>query len=268
MFDTIIFNDEHPDTAETVLATSMAVIASLLIAHFILPFHVGGIDLGGLVAVFFTSLALTYPFTSYIKDRDLEEITASWEEPRLLRRHAEEVKVYLTSFLVATFIFAAGVLALPDRFFTIQYTVLDAMGALSGTTGGTGFITADTFFLNIVTNNLSLLAATFALSFIISGGMVFVLVWNASILGVLIGATSSHILDIPVRTAPYLVHGSIEVTAYILAGLAGTLLAIDTETLMTSGKEEISHYLRPARDAAVMVSIAFLLIIIAGLIEA
>jgi uncharacterized membrane protein SpoIIM required for sporulation len=268
VFDTIIFSEEEGSTTEAMLATALAVVASLLIAHFILPFHVGGIDLGGLVAVFFTSLALAYPFTSYIKERDLEEITASWEEPRLLRRHAEEVELYLASFLVATFIFAAAVLALPDRFFTIQYTVLDAMNALSGTTGGTGFITADTFFLTIVTNNLGLLAATFALSFIISGGMVFVLIWNASILGVLIGATSSHVLEIPARTAPYLVHGSIEVIAYILAGLAGTLLAIDTETLMTAEKDDISHYIRPARDAAVMMSLGFLLIILAGLIEA
>ncbi len=268
MFDTIIFSGEDTTASEAVIATALAVIASLLIAQFILPFHVGGIDLGGLVAVFFTSLALVYPFTSYIKERDLEEITASWEEPRLLRRHAEEVKIYLTSFLAATFIFAAAVLILPDRFFTIQYTVLDAMNSLSGMTGATGFITADSFFINIVTNNLSLLGATFALSFLISGGMVFVLVWNASILGVLIGATSDHLLEVPVRTAPYLVHGSIEVTAYILAGLAGTLLAIDTETLMTSGKDDIHNYIRPARDVTVLLSLAFLLIIIAGLIEA
>ncbi|MDY6770433.1 MAG: stage II sporulation protein M [Candidatus Nanohaloarchaea archaeon] len=265
MLETVLFRADEDDEElliDTVLATAIATAASLLLVNTVLPFQIGGIDFGGLITVVLITLALSYPLTSFIKRRDREELRAHWDEPHLLRRHAEEVQIYLLAFLTSTLLFAASVLVLPDSFYIIQQTALEALNAAVGN------ITADSFFLHLITNNMRVFIATFALSFFISGGMVFIIIWNASVLGVLIGRTSEHVLSIPIQTAPYLVHGSLEVAAYILAGLAGTLLAIDTETYFTSQKQELRSFTPQLRDIVALLSLGLLLLLLAGMIEA
>jgi uncharacterized membrane protein SpoIIM required for sporulation len=54
---------------------------------------------------------------------------------------------------------------------------------------------------------------------------VFIIVWNASILGVAIGELSKYFWEIPIKTLMFLPHGIPEIIGYLCAGLAGGLLS-------------------------------------------
>lgn len=264
MLDTIFFRDDETDrekTFSTFLATLFFTILALLLSHLVIPFNVGGINFGSLMAVLITSLALSYPLTRYIQARDEEELLAKWNEYELLSRHFSEVGVYLSSFLAATLTFAAARFFLPSEFFQIQQLVL------SNITSVTGQITASTAFQQIVANNISLLFATFALAFFITGGMVFVIIWNASVLGVLVGTLSRNLLDIPLQILPYAVHGFLEIAAYILAGLSGALLSYHFEHYFIHETHSEDTFRTVATDSLVMTVLGILTILIAAVIE-
>ncbi|MBI5354901.1 MAG: stage II sporulation protein M [Candidatus Aenigmarchaeota archaeon] len=132
-------------------------------------------------------------------------------------------------------------------------------------------VSAATNFWVIVQNNLWVFAITFLVSFFISAGGIFVLVWNASILGVFL---SNLIMgpgcpNVPAILSPtcYIVHGILEIIAYIIAGIAGSLFSkqFSLYFFRKIGNEEV--FMRIWKDVTILVSIGVLLIFVAGAVE-
>ena len=65
----------------------------------------------------------------------------------------------------------------------------------------------------------------FIFSLIFGAGAVFIIAWNASVLGVYIGELSKHVWHIPIISLTFLPHGIPEIGGYIVAGLAGGILS-------------------------------------------
>lgn len=260
MFDSILVRAE--DDSEAVgyvfLLSVILTVLALLISYYIFPFGVDGQNFGGLLAVMITSLALSYPLMQYIRSRDREEFQRRWGESTLLARHISEITVFLSCFAATVVVFSVSTFLLPEGFFAVQQSTIESVRALTGNLVSPGM------FFTILTNNLGLFFATFVLSFFVAGGMVFVVVWNASVLGVLVGRLATSISEIPLKLLPFVVHGLLEVAGYISAGLAGYLLAYAVEELLY---EEEGRFETPLEDAFVLIGIGISALIVAAFVE-
>lgn len=240
------------------LSTFFTLLSALLVQH-VVVFQVGSSNLGGVIAVLLTSLAASYPFVRYMLEEERRELRRNWAEKKLLRRHARQLELYLSFFLGATTGFALSTFFVPESFYSIQLQVLDAIRS------PTGMAVGGAAFQEIVRNNLWVFSVTFLLTFFIASAVLFVLAWNASVLGVLVGTLANSAFHVPVVTVFYLPHGLLEVGGYVLAGIAGSLLSYGLESSMLgSGGEETGLV---TQDTAVMLVIGVAMILLAGAIE-
>lgn len=258
-------------------------ILSVLLVQHVLPFQVNGQDFAGIIVTLFLSLSVAYPFVQYLLEQEEREITERLRERRLLHRHANELKLYLSFFLGATIAFAFSRFIVPDSFYSIQCSVLRLLGRSitdqcaiivqeQGATAGvqaTGFVAATPGLAEIVMNNFWVFVSTFLLSFFLSSGIIFILAWNASVLGVWVGTVSMSMLNsaafVPAITLLYLPHGIPEIGAYILAGLAGSLLSRESEELVFGGSDGGSSIV--LRDVVILIFIGLAALMLGGIIE-
>jgi len=125
----------------------------------------------------------------------------------------------------------------------------------------TGYFTGSQIFSQIVINNLSIMFAFFVLSFFFGSGSVFLLTWNASILGIMWGNTikslmalfSSQTVINSMLVFPYLLP---EVWAYFIAAIAGAVVSLGM------GKHEPNY-----NDSFKLLIVAVNLILVAAAIE-
>jgi uncharacterized membrane protein SpoIIM required for sporulation len=232
-------------------------IISLLLTNYILPIK------NGLVAVFLVSLAAAYPLVAHLRveEEEEEKLIKKHKEKNLLKRHENELMIYLSFFLGVMIVFVAAGFLLPNSFFSPQNEIV------KGITGFATFQTGNSVSVNvlssILSNNLIIFLLAFALSFVISAGMVFILVWNASVLGVFL---SKIISANPLIALSYLPHGLLEISGFVLAGIAGALLSHQFEHFKR-GHHKKSVFRGILKDIGILLFIGVIVIIIGGLIE-
>ncbi len=260
MFERVILRFSNSERYFDIFLISAAfTILSALLVHHIVAFEVGGNNLGGVVAVLLTSLAASYPFVRYMLEEEKMETTRNWHEKKLVKRHARQLELYLSYFLGATVGFALSTFFLPESFYSVQLQVLDAIRSPSG------MVIADALFQEILRNNLWVFSITFLLTFFIASAVLFVLAWNASVLGVLVGTAAESALEVPLVTAFYLPHGILEIGGYVLAGIAGSLLSYGLESSMLGDGGPETGII--TRDTAVLLVVGVAMILIAAVIE-
>lgn len=261
MFERLVlrFSDSE-NYLDILLLSAFFTLLSILLVQHVIAFEVGGTNLGGIIAVLLTSLAVSYPFISYTVEQEREELRQRWGERKLLQRHARQMELYLAFFLGVTVAFALSTFFVSESFYFAQLEVLKSIRGPTGNVIGGGLVSA------IIHNNLWVFGITFVLSFFLASGFLFVLVWNASVLGVLIGSLANSALHIPFITVLYLPHGLLEVGAYVLAGLAGSLLSYRIESDIFD-EVDAEHRSAVTKDVAVMLFFGVLMILLAGVIE-
>jgi uncharacterized membrane protein SpoIIM required for sporulation len=125
------------------------------------------------------------------------------------------------------------------------------------------FLFADTF-TKIIINNIGVLSLSFLFSFLYGAGAVFILAWNASVLSTAIGmAAKSYggIQAFPLAILTYFPHGSLEILAYFIGGIAGGLVS----TVIT--KRHSGKFWFIVKDGLQLMAISALILVIAALIE-
>jgi len=176
-----------------------------------------------------------------------------------VRKYEHMIKVYAYLFFGMAISFAIWFAILPSAF----TEVLFKEQLLKFTVGYFSFGTAN--FVSIVLNNIGLLLFFFLLSLFYGSGSMFLLSWNASILGVMWGNTVKSALAIfnpslfivnTIKAFPYLFP---EVIAYFLAAIAGLMLSIN---FAQKGK-----FNRTYKDSMMVLLVALVLIVIAGFVE-
>ncbi|MFP4424602.1 MAG: stage II sporulation protein M [Candidatus Woesearchaeota archaeon] len=128
------------------------------------------------------------------------------------------------------------------------------------------------------THNFQLLFFIFLTSFIFGSGALFILVWNASIIGVYIGEIANrgmHLITspfgkiavyfktLPVSLGGLLLHGIFEVTGFFIAALAGGILSV----VLIKHNIRDKHVLKIFLDSVLLFGIATILIFIGAFIE-
>lgn len=260
-------------------------LLSVFLVQHVVIFRIGGDNLSGMMAVLFTSLAVAYPFVRYLLQGEEREVSERWGEERLLHRHLHELVLYLSFFFGAMTAFALSSFFVSPSFYSIQCSILGSLNLPIGQncrilTEGTQFLTgsflgggvtgnaaAGDLMLTIIRNNLFVMGITFIITFFITSGIIFVLAWNASVLGVWIGSISSSPAHVALFTLPYLLHAILEIGGYVLAGVAGALLSYQIEALIMheDGAEAVNRTV--LMDVLILLVLAILAILAGGYVE-
>jgi uncharacterized membrane protein SpoIIM required for sporulation len=173
----------------------------------------------GSISIFlvaFISLALSYPVTKYL--REIEKINSDKIlDKSFFKRYESEIGVFWALF-VGTVIgmYFLNLTGLTTDFEYEESFVSNLKGEI------TGFDTI--IFSQILFNNLFVAFNTFVISSLFFSALIFVVVWNASILAYYLYSLSSH-SNAAITFLNVLVHALLEIGGYVWAGLLGAILS-------------------------------------------
>lgn len=232
------------------------------------------INISGLYAVFFTIIPSVYFVTLLIKSEEKleEEEIARHYKKGFFERHERDILVFLFYFLGLTISFAVWSLILEPSFFQVQLSTICGInpafcgspGLAGGVTGLAAGQTPFGTFLVYITNNIQVMVFAFIFSIVFGAGAIFIIVWNASILGVVIGSLSKNIMEIPLYGLAYLPHGLPEIAGYVCAGLAGGILS----AAIIRGHHKRGVFGMVLFDSMKILALGIILIILGAAIEA
>lgn len=247
---------------------SISVIIAMQIG-FKIAVGTASVNLTGIFTLAFALISSSYIMTAIIRREELMEekaIRAHYSKG-FWERHRKDLLIFLYFFGGATLAFAVWTMLLPADTFQVQIPSICAMRPYLSVCDSpmiTGSVTDQTAsFINILTNNLRVTAFSFVFAFIFGAGAVFILLWNAGILGICIGLMSRSLAEIPVNSIRFLPHGIPEIAGYILAGLAGSLISI---AIIRKADRDILKSV--AWDSAVVLIIGVVLVVLGAFIEA
>lgn len=207
-------------------------------------------------AIFLTTLA-----AAPIMIRLLEHEKLDIKAKKFLKRNENVTEAYLFLFLGMAITFAFWFAVLPPQMSSWLFG--EQLRHAFGPTGAFTF-SAQTF-APIIINNLGLLLFFFLLALFYGSGSIFLLTWNASILGIMWGnAMRALVLGNTAAFAagtifpiPYMAP---EVVAYFLAAIAGGIVAVHLHTQ----KKVLPVAMR---DSMLLLAISVVILIVAAVIE-
>jgi len=137
----------------------------------------------------------------------------------------------------------------------------------------TGYVLNNTLLIQIFANNVKVLLLAIFFSFFYGAGAIFILTWNASVIATAAGTFIRERLAtalgfgyfgiISVGILKYMTHGIFEILAYFIGGLAGGIISV----AVIRHEVNTLKFRRVIKDSIDLVIIAFVMLIIAALIE-
>jgi stage II sporulation protein M len=231
-------------------------------------------DYVGLVMVFLTVLASIYLIhgtLSYEEKKDL----AGKKEILLLKEHSKALLFFMFLFLGFVVAFSLWYILLP------QDTVTNVFGVqISTITAVNANATSFDFFGKIFFNNMKVLFFCILFAFFYGAGAIFVLAWNASVVGAAVGSVVRNSLALIANEAgfvnlgayfsaysfgllKYLTHGVFEILAYFTAALGAGIIAIAVAR-HDFGSREFKHIVADSFD---LIALSVVILLIAAFIE-
>ena len=198
----------------------------------------------GLVMVFLTVLACTYLIQKTIKLEESKDEKMNEGEVKLLKEHAKALSLFMFLFMGFTVAFSLWYIFTPvqltNKIFSIQIATIESIN--SPTVTANAFMTSS-LFTKILFNNLKVLFFSFIFAFFYGAGAVFILAWNAAVVGTAIGSfvrnglanfasnvglvgVANYLSTYSLGLLRYLTHGWLEILAYFMAALAGGIISI------------------------------------------
>jgi uncharacterized membrane protein SpoIIM required for sporulation len=247
--------------------------------------------------VFLATLAASptiYRLMKMEEEKDLTDI----EERVLLKEHSKALKSFMYLFIGATLCFTFWYVVLPETMVGTLFhsqsstissinanvvTNLDVNGDILSDSSQTitgNAISPASAFSRIFFNNVKVLLFCILFSFLYGAGAIFILIWNASIVGTAMGTFIRSSIEAATNTVcgpnvgitfcavtsgilRYSIHGIPEILAYFVAALAGGIISIAViNHEFTSRKFE--HILL---DSADLLMLAIGILFVAALIE-
>lgn len=193
----------------------------------------------GVLVVLFTVL-FSIPFIYYtirLEEKKITKTSGSWQ---LLKEHRKAIYAFLWLFLGFTIAFAFWYSVLPStQSFRAQietYCMINRPGnfdscvrqyGIKDSTQVTPFLTNTERLFLIFTNNMYVLLFTLVFSLIFGAGVIFILAWNASVIGSAIGIFTDYQLSaLPMGLLRFFVHGVFEIGSYFIIALAGGMISV------------------------------------------
>ena len=205
----------------------LASIAFFLSTKVSFRFSLNGnlVNLSGIFSVIFILIPAAYFLTNLINREEEREESYIKKKYRkgIWERHEKDALVFVCFFFGLAIAFAFWSFFLQSDFFQIQKIEINRIIGVSGQI--TGRATGGLSFIDIWFNNLGVVGLSFVFSLLFGAGVAFILVWNASLLGVRIAQLSSGVHEIALKSLPFLPHGIFEITSFVLAGMSGGLIS-------------------------------------------
>lgn len=220
------------------------------------------------MVAFAVILTMPFVYNSLLCEEQLYVRFAS--ERALFTRHLGLFKKFLYLFLGFTLTFMLWYTLVPDH---VASTLFDAqvntIRSINNVVSGQ-FNSMSTFWL-VFSHNLQVFVVCLLLSFFFGSGAIYLLTWNASVLGAGMGtklrsaleASSRLGLQPPLHFLAYLIHGVPEVLAYIVGGVIGGTLSYAYIRRELHG----ATWSRMSKDLSVLIGIGIALLVVAGLLE-
>lgn len=276
----------NPDKAES--SPSLMIIIgffytslAMLLSYFIFKSY------SSLFMIFLATIAsipIIYRLMKMEEQKDLTDM----EEKILIKEHAKALSSFMYLFLGATLCFAFWYTVLPSDSISILFesqssTIASINGRTTelGLTGSTGNVT-NYFgvFSKIFFNNVKVLLFCVLFSFLYGAGAIFILMWNASVVGTAIGnfirtnlaslatqlggaSIGAYLSVLSIGVFKYVIHGVPEILSYFVAALAGGIIsiAIINHDIATRKFEHI------LLDSADLLMLSMFILFIAAILE-
>jgi len=236
-------------------------------------------EYASLVMVFLVTLACVPLIYSTIKMEERKDLVID-KERKLLKEHGKALSFFMFLFLGITVSIAIWYIFLPNslisNLFNIQQqTIVDINTDITGNA-----IVQLNLFSKIFFNNIKVLVFCLLFSFVYGTGAIFILSWNASVIGVAIGNVirsnisyytanfgfmnvGNYFNVISFGLLKYALHGIPEILAYFIGGLAGGIISVAI-IRHDFGTKSFEHILLDSTDLIIL-SVVFL--VIAALLE-
>ncbi len=246
------------------LYSSVAILLSLWIFR----------EQASLIMVFFTVMACLPIVYNTMKLEESKDLTIP-KERILLREHNKAILFLMFLFFGVTLSFVTWYIFLPPEtmnFVFEKQTV--TIQSINNQVSGNAYQQFSTF-AKILLNNIKVLAFAILFAFVYGAGAIFILTWNASVIGTAMGnfirsnlsqyagvigfeKFSSYFNVVSIGLLRYVIHGVPEILAYFYGGLAGGIISV---AIIKKHYEDgrFSHILFDVSELLV-ISISFLLI--------
>ena len=167
---------------------------------------------------------------------------------------------------------------IPQKVFQSQISTINQIN--NPLNQGTGMIVGSQAFFKILLNNVKVSFFSLFFSFFYGLGAIFILTWNASVVGVATGIYIRNLLNmafaktgfislsvyfssISVGLFRYMIHGIPEIAAYFISGLAGGIISVAVINKKSNNQEMI----QVLKDAGWLFLISLVILVIAAFLE-
>ncbi len=198
-------------------------------------------EVAGILTVFLIVIAsIPIVYTTIKNEEDLDlKLDSEW---KLLKEHSKIIIYLVFFFLGVTLALVTSYVFLPQEVTNTVFN-LQTQAIVNVNNNVQGNATKFDIFTRITINNLKVLFFCLLFSLLYGTGAVFILTWNASVIAVAIGSLIKTELAATASIAGfvslssyfgiaafgffrYMSHGILEIVAYFVAGLAGSLISI------------------------------------------
>lgn len=240
-------------------------------------------EYASIITVFLVSLAsmpLLYAIIRYEEEQDIK----IQNQKTLLKQHAKAIRAYFMLFIGVTLAFAITFLILPADTMQVAFqSQIDTYETINPHHSITGQASTQVHQFNkIFLNNFRVMTLVILFSFLYGAGAIFILSWNASVLGLAIGFTIREVIADIIKTQGavdittwlavsthtvlirYGIHGAIEMIGYMVAGLAGGIISVAA----IRHHFQTEHFQNIVVDSADLILIALLLLLAGAAFEA
>ncbi|MBN2250738.1 MAG: stage II sporulation protein M [Candidatus Altiarchaeota archaeon] len=202
-----------------------------------------------LAGVFLTTIPLVVVMMNTLRFEEKKDMCIH-EERFLIKEHGKALSMFFCLFMGMVLSYSFWVTVLPQESMNDLFDFqIDTLGAIQRTPDAVGNAIAESRnddladFVMILENNFNVLVFCLIFSLLYGAGAIFILALNASVIGVAVGtrvrdfiaecAFKSH-LDMIYNyfnysasiTLCYMLHGVFEISAYIVAALAGGIISV------------------------------------------
>ena len=230
----------------------------------------------GILVVLFTVI-FSMPFVFFTLKMEEERITKNRGSWQLLKDHRRAIYAFLWLFLGFTIAFFIWYSILPTtESFRTQievYCQINRPSSFNDCVSQYGIKEAPTIvpFLSnkerlflIFTNNMYVLLFTLIFSLVFGAGVIFVLAWNATVIGAAMGIfTEYSISGILIGLTRFFLHGIFEIASYFIIALAGGIVSV----AIVNHETGTSKFWDILQDSLNLIILSIVVLFAAALIE-
>jgi len=236
-------------------------------------------DEASLIMVFLTVMACIPIVYNTMKLEESKDLVID-KETQLLKEHNKAIMFLIFLFGGITISFVVWYVFLPIDTLNIVFNTQTAtIQAINSQVSGNTFQQFSTLS-KIFLNNIKVLAFALLFAFIYGSGAIFILTWNASVIGTAMGdfirtnlgqyastigftKFSAYFGVVSLGLLRYSIHGIPEILAYFYGGLAGGIISV----AVVRGHYKEEKFSKILFDVSELLIIAILFLIVAGFLE-